>query len=96
LIIVGLLTQCVTDRNTISDVPGDVLTRAATSSRRLDPLYDKVKAGLSTLGSRRLPGNARLLARFWISDPSDGRLDVISDINELLLEEFRKNNIRFA
>ena len=40
--------------------------------------------------------NARLLARFWISDPSDGRLDVISDINELLLEEFRKNGIRFA
>ncbi|WP_027058509.1 hypothetical protein [Mesorhizobium loti] len=40
--------------------------------------------------------NARLLARFWISNPGDGRLDVISDINELLLDEFRKNNIRFA
>lgn len=40
--------------------------------------------------------NARLLARFWISDPGDGRLDVISDINELLLDEFRKNNIRFT
>lgn len=40
--------------------------------------------------------NARLLARFWISDPGDGRLDVISDINELLLDEFKKNNIRFT
>ena len=87
------------------DCLGKVSTLVAASSRRLDPAYDKVKAGFSALVTMMtvrlytasiVKRNAGLLARFWISDPSDGRLDVISDINELLLDEFRKNGIRFA
>lgn len=38
----------------------------------------------------------KLLARFWISDPSNGRIEIISDINEMILQEFKNKGIDLA
>lgn len=38
----------------------------------------------------------KLLTRFWINDPSNGRIDIISDINEMVLDEFKKKKISLA
>ncbi|SDN88557.1 mechanosensitive ion channel domain-containing protein [Phyllobacterium sp. OV277] len=38
----------------------------------------------------------KLLARFWINDPSNGRIAIISDINEMVLDEYKKKGIDLA
>jgi small-conductance mechanosensitive channel len=40
--------------------------------------------------------NIKLLARFWINDPSNGRIGIISDINETVLDEYKKKGIDLA
>ncbi|QND53304.1 mechanosensitive ion channel [Phyllobacterium sp. 628] len=40
--------------------------------------------------------SVKLLTRFWISDPGNGRIDIISNINETVLDEFKKKGIGLA
>ncbi|QND54758.1 mechanosensitive ion channel (plasmid) [Phyllobacterium sp. 628] len=40
--------------------------------------------------------NVKLLARFWINDPINGRISIISAINEAVLQEFKKKGIELA
>lgn len=37
-----------------------------------------------------------LLAQFWISNSNNGRIEIISDINEMILQEFKNKGIDLA
>lgn len=36
------------------------------------------------------------LTQFWIGDPNNGRIGIFSDINEMILQEFKKKTIDLA
>lgn len=40
--------------------------------------------------------NITLLAQFRIGDPNNGRIAIISDINEMILQEFKNKTIDLA
>ncbi|SAK50179.1 mechanosensitive ion channel protein [Caballeronia hypogeia] len=41
-------------------------------------------------------GRIRLEAQFWVADPANGQLNLISDINEVVLRSFGEHRIRLA
>jgi len=79
---------------TVRPAFGHIIMRIITAP--ISAIRTATKSVFATTMRQRCRMNITLLAQFRIGDPNNGRIAIISDINEMILQEFKNKTIDLA